>query len=52
MTDSRHFTAMDWRTAGLTFLLALLVYLSTLAPAVTLEYSDALGVAAPQGNLK
>lgn len=37
---------MDWRTAGMVFLLALIVYLSTLAPAVTLEYSGALVVAA------
>ena len=46
MTESRHYTAMDWRTAGMVFLLALIVDLSTLAPAVTLEYSGALVVAA------
>ena len=46
MTGSRHYTAMDWRAAGLAFLLALITYLSTLAPAVTLEYSGALVVAA------
>jgi hypothetical protein len=57
LTDvSRDYTFTDWRTAGLVFLVSFTVYLGTLAPTITLEYSgqlvvaaDHLGVARPPG---
>lgn len=42
----RYFAALDWMAAGIAVLLAMLVYVITLAPTVTLEYSGALVVAA------
>lgn len=46
MTESRYFASMDRLVAGITFGIAFIVYLATLAPTVTLEYSGALVVAA------
>lgn len=45
-TRPRYFAASDWMAVGIAFFLALLVYVLTLAPTVTLEYSGALVVAA------
>jgi len=46
MSGSRIFTASDWKTAGISFFAVLTLYVYTLAPTVTLEYSGALVVAA------
>lgn len=53
---SRHYIAVDWRAAGFASLIVFAVYWATLAPAITLEYSgqlvvaaDHLGVARPPG---
>ena len=46
MTESRHLSTPDWKAAGIAFGLALAIYFFTLAPAITLEYSGQLVVAA------
>ena len=46
MVAPRHFSTIDWMTAGAVCALSFAVYLSTLAPTVTMEYSGALVVAA------
>ena len=46
MNGPRYFTSCDWKTAGIVFGIALAIYGATVAPAVTLEYSGALVVAA------
>ena len=46
MTEPRQYSAMDWKTAGIAFGMALAVYFFTLAPTITLEYSGQLVVAA------
>ena len=46
MTEPRQYSAMDWKTAGIAFGMALAIYFFTLAPAITLEYSGQLVVAA------
>ncbi len=46
MTEPRHFAPIDRTATGIVFGLAFLVYLASLAPTVTLEYSGALVVAA------
>ena len=46
MTESRYFASIDWKAAAIAGGLAFIVYLATLAPTVTLEYSGALVVAA------
>lgn len=46
MTGTRFFGADEWKAAGIAAFLAFVVFRSTLAPTVTLEYSGALVVAA------
>ena len=46
MTGSRIFGAYEWKSAGIAAFLAFVVFRTTLAPTVTLEYSGALVVAA------
>ena len=46
MVRARHLSRLDWISAGLSTLAALAIYLATLAPTVTMEYSGALVVAA------
>ena len=45
MPDSRLFSRADWSAAGVTALVALIIYSATLAPTVTLEQSGAFAVA-------
>ena len=46
MTETRFFGAYEWKSAGIAAFLAFVVFRTSLAPTVTLEYSGALIVAA------
>ena len=46
MTRDRYFSKKDWISAGIATLATLVMYVHTLAPTVTMEYSGALIVAA------